>query len=156
MPIDYTVASLQPLYFNGAAPYTWADFARMLPADCLTDGGGFAHSAKWNDLEAQLRNAMALARGGEKDVRATAGLSLYWQNRVTAAFGEKNPLKREALLDRVWWDAAAELTPLSSPLSRGALETYAIRLRIAIKRAAVSKEAGNAVFDRLTAETKNL
>lgn len=155
MPIDYIVASLQPLDFNGAAPYAWSEFAKLLPEKFLDAAGGFAHSAKWIDLETQLRNAMALARGGEKHVRETAGLSLYWQGRVTAAFGEKNPLKRETLLDRVWWDAAAELTPLSSPLSPGALETYAVRLKIALKRAAVSKDAGNAAFDRLTAETRS-
>ena len=87
-------------------------------------------------------------------MRATAGLSLYWQNRVTAAFGEKNPLKREALLDRVWWDAAAELTDVASPLGKGALATYAVRLKIAVKRAKISAQSGNEAFDRLTAETK--
>ena len=75
---------------------------------------------------------------------------------MTAAFQEKDPLKRETLLDRIWWDAAGELTPAASPLSRGALETYAIRLRIVLKRSRIAKEAGDAVFGRLTAAADNI
>jgi hypothetical protein len=33
----------------------------------------------------------------------------------------------------------------------GALETYAIRLQIVLKRNRIEKDAGDAVFDRLTA-----
>lgn len=156
MPVDYTVASLQPLDFNGTAPYPWETFAGMLPEDCVAPDGNFRHGDTWLDLETQLRNAMATARGGEKNVRPAVGCSLYWQNRVSAAFNEKDPLKRETLLDCVWWDAAGELTPVAAPLSRGALETYAIRLKIALKRSAVSKDAGNTVFDRLTAGTETI
>ena len=54
----------------------------------------------------------------------------------------------------MWWDAAGELTPPESPLGRGALATYAIRLKIALKRETISKDGGNAAFDRLTAETR--
>ena len=54
----------------------------------------------------------------------------------------------------MWWDAAEELTPPASPLGRGALATYAVRLRIAIKRSAISKERGGAAFDAITAGTK--
>jgi hypothetical protein len=94
---------------------------------------------------------MAAARGGEKHSRPASGCDLYWQNRITAAFQEKNPLKRESLIDRVWWDAAGELTPVSAPLSNGALETYAIRLKLVLKRNRIEKDAGDAVFDKLTA-----
>ena len=152
MSIDSIVASLQPLPFDGPAPYTWEQFLALLPPDFeVPDVEAGTGSARWRDLETQLRNALATARGGERFCRPASGCDLYWQNRVTAAFQEKDPLKRETLLDRVWWDAAGELTPVSSPLSRGALETYAIRLQIAIKRNSISKEAGNAIFDSLTA-----
>ena len=99
---------------------------------------------------------MSVARGGEKHRRPANGCDLYWQNRVAAAFQERDPLRRETLLDRVWWDAAGELTPAASPLSAGALETYAIRLRILLKRNRVSKDAGNAIFDRLTAAAETI
>ena len=70
---------------------------------------------------------------------------------MTAAFQEKDPAKRERLLDQVRWDAAGDLTPAASPLSAAAAFTYAIRLAISIRRAALGTDAGNEVFNRLTA-----
>ena len=148
MSIDYIVSSLPTLAFNAPAPISWEKF---------TEGGGAvpAPQAKaWTDLETQLRNAVAEARGGERFKRPADGCSLYWKNRVLSCFQEKDVAKRDELLDRVWWDAAGELTPPANPLGAGALATYAIRLKIALKRSLISKESGNASFDRLTAETK--
>ena len=151
MPIDYIVASLQPLSFDGPAPYTMERFLSMMPEGfAVPDAVAGTGLPRWRELETQLRNAMAVARGGEKYRRPASGCDIYWQNRVTAAFQEKNPLRRESLIDRVWWDAAGELTPVSSPLSKGALETYAIRLGIALKRNGIVKETGDETFGRLT------
>ena len=148
MSVDYVVASLQPLSFDGPAPYTLEQF--------LEQTGPIELPPRWTDLETQLRNAIAAARGGEKWRRPAAGCDLHWQNRIAAAFAEKDPLKRETLVDRVFWDAAGELTPVASPLSAGALQTYYLRLKIALKRNRASAEAGNAAFDRLTAATKQV
>ena len=148
MSVDYIVSSLPSLVFGAPAPLTWEKFAE------ITGGGDALIPAKWTDLETQLRNAMAEARGGERFKRPADGCSLYWKNRVLACFQEKDVAKRDELLDRVWWDAAGELTPPSEPLGKGALATYAIRLKIALKRTNISGEKGNAAFDRLTAETK--
>lgn len=149
MSTDYIVSSLPALSFNAPAPISWEKFAAVAP-----DAERILARTKWNDLETQLRNAMAEARGGENYRRAADGCSLYWRNRVLACFQEKDILRRDELLDRVWWDAAGELTTVSSPLGAGALATYAVRLRIALKRAQIVTDAGNAVFDRLTAETQ--
>ena len=148
MSVDFIVASLPTLAFNAPAPLSWEDF--------ISRGGTVSVplEKKWTDLETQLRNAVAEARGGERFKRPADGCSLYWKNRVLACFQEKDIAKREELLDRVWWDAAGELTPPSEPLGKGALATYAIRLKIALKRTKISKDTGNAAFDRLTAETK--
>ena len=152
LPIDYIVSSLQPRVFDGVAPYDWDEFLALMPEGFdVPDAAAGTGSLRWRDLETQLRNAMAAARGGDRHSRPASGCDLYWQNRITAAFQEKNPLKRESLIDRVWWDAAGELTPVSAPLSMGALETYAIRLQIVLKRNRIEKDAGDAVFDRLTA-----
>ena len=148
MSVDYIVSSLPSLVFGAPAPLTWEKFAE------ITGGGDALIPAKWTDLETQMRNAMAEARGGERFKRPADGCSLYWKNRVLACFQEKDVAKRDELLDRVWWDAAGELTPPSDPLGKGALATYAIRLKIALKRTLISKDTGNAAFDRLTAETK--
>ena len=146
MSTDYIVSSLPSLAFGAPAPFTWEKFVETAGENVIP--------AAWNDLETQLRNAMAEARNGEKYRRPASGCSLYWRNRVLACFQEKDVLKRETLIDRVWWDAAEELTSVTSPLGAGALATYAIRLKIALKRSLISKDAGNASFDRLTAETK--
>ena len=148
MPVDFIVSSLPTLAFNAPAPLSW---------DAFVSRGGVVSTPQaktWSDLETQLRNAVAEARGGERFKRPADGCSLYWKNRVLACFQEKDVAKRDELLDRVWWDAAGELTPPSEPLGKGALATYAIRLKIALKRSKISTEAGNASFDRLTAETK--
>ena len=155
MPIDYIVASLQPLMFDGPAPYEWDRFLAMMPDGFeMPDAVAGTGSPRWRELETQLRNAMAVARGGDKYRRTASGCELYWQNRIAAAFQERNPLKRESLIDRVWWDAAGELTPVSSPLSKGALETYAIRLKIILKRNSIIRETGDAIFGRLTDATE--
>ena len=147
MSVDYIVSSLPALQFDAPAPIEWEKFVEAC-------GGEVPESAKWRDLETQLRNAVAEARGGAKYARPAAGCSLYWRGRVAACFQEKDVAQRDRLLDKVWWDAAEELTPPASPLGRGALATYAVRLRIAIKRSAISKERGGAAFDAITAGTK--
>ena len=152
MSTDYIVASLPSLAFGAPAPITWEKFAERCGGEesvrrSLGKGG-------WTDLETQLRNAIAEARGGERFMRPATGCSLYWKNRIIACFQENDVAKRDELIDRVWWDAAGELTPPASPLGTGALATYAIRLKIALKRDKISETAGNAAFDRLTAETK--
>ena len=150
MSTDYIVSSLPTLAFNAPAPISWEKFV-----ETVGDATFLSHLTKdFDDLETQLRNAIAEARGGERFKRPADGCSLYWKNRVLACFQEKDVARRDELLDRVWWDAAGELTPPSAPLGPGALATYAIRLKIALKRSKISTDAGNASFDRLTSETK--
>ena len=150
MSIDYIVSSLPSLAFNAPAPISWEKFA-----ETVGDAAFLPHlTESFSDLETQLRNAVAEARGGEKYRRPASGCALYWKNRVLACFQEKDVLRRDELLDKVWWDAAGELTDVAAPLGSGALATYAVRLKIALKRSKISKDAGNASFDRLTAETK--
>ena len=147
MSVDYIVSSLPALQFDAPAPIEWEKFVEAC-------GGEVPEYDKWRDLETQLRNAVAEARGGAKYARPAAGCSLYWRGRIAACFQEKDVAQRDRLLDKVWWDAAEELTPPASPLGRGALATYAVRLRIAIKRSAISKERGGAAFDTRTSKTK--
>lgn len=152
MTIDYIVASLPALVFDQPPAMTWAKFAAL-----CADAGKTPESLtgpKWADIETQLKNAVAIARGGAKWTRAAEGCSVYWRTRVAHAFQEKDVAKRDELLDKIWWDAAEELADPASPLGAGALAAYAVRLKIALKRAMISTEAGGAAFDRLTQETK--
>ena len=146
MPTGYIVASLPRLAFGQNAPMSMERFEEIT--------GGVELPERWRDLETQLRNAVAEARGGLKHRRPAAGCSLFWKNRILACFQEKDVARRDEMIDRVWWDAAEELTPPSSPLGEGALATYAVRLKIAVKRTGISADRGNAAFDRLTAETR--
>ncbi len=147
MTADYIAASLPALAFGEPPQITWERFAEI--------AGRYATPpAAWKDLETQLRNAAAIERGGAKWTRQAEGCSLFWRSRIAQAFQEKSVARREEMLDKVWWDAAGELTDLSSPLGKGAIATYAVRLKIALKRARISAQAGNEAFDRLTAETK--
>ena len=144
MTTDYIVSSLPALQFGAPAPITAEAFEEI-----AGDAAKEALSA-WNDLEVQLRNALAEARGGGARFRRAAdGCSVYWKKRVSDCFAEKDVAKREELLDRVWWDAAGELAKPSDPLGPGALAAYAVRLKIALRRSRISKDAGNAAFDSL-------
>ena len=174
MAADYLVSSLQPLVLDGPAPYSAEQFAdqchaQLTAADAdalesLLGGTEAAVSTKtldaWRDLETQLRNAAAAERArlrGEDAARwrhPATGCSLYWTNRIVQAFQEKDPAKRDRMLDQVTWDAAGELTPAASPLSVAAAYTYAIRLRLVLRRQAISPETGNATLDRLSAASK--
>lgn len=174
MAADYLISSLQPLDLDGAAPYAPAHFLAMCrdqlstvqadAAAAVLDGNpaptDWSVAARWRDLEDQLRNAIAAERARARGQdparwrRPVDGCSLYWANRVAAAFQEKDPAKRDRQLDQVRWDAAGELTPPAAPLSAAAALTYAIRLGIVLRRQALSAEAGNAVFDGLTAATR--
>ena len=153
MSVDAIVAGLPAMRFGDAAPISWSSFLEKCggEADWVVCGLG---EGAWADLETQLRNAMAESRGGDaKYRRAADGCSLYWRDRVRACFQEADVLRRDELLDRVWWDAAAELVPPAAPLGRGALLAYAVRLKVALKRSAISQERGGAAFDRMAAET---
>lgn len=151
MSIDYIVSSLPTLAFGAPAPISWGKFCEAAGEDCVK---GCLRQGAWADLEIQIRNAIAEARGGERFKRPAFGCSLYWKNRTIACFQEKDIARREEMLDKVWWDAAGELTDVTAPLGIGALATYAVRLKIALKRTKISKDLGNAAFDRLTAATK--
>jgi hypothetical protein len=140
MSVDYIVASLPELHFAEKAPISWEDFLARA-GDCL-DLGGF------DELETEIRNAMAEARSGEEFKRGSKTVSLYWKNRTLACFQEQDVARRERMLDKVWWDAAAELTDVTSPLGKGALATYAVRLKIALKYSRLSGEEGARVLER--------
>ena len=152
MNVDSIVASLPALRFGDPAPLSWENFLSACRGEADWVVGRLV-AGEWADLETQLRNAMAEARGGDASfLRPAEGCSLYWRDRVRASFQETDVLKREEMLDRVWWDAAGELTPPAAPLGRGALLTYAVRLRLALKRSAMSAERGGAALDRMTAQ----
>ena len=144
MSVDYIVASLPPLDFDGPAPMTRERFDEIVRGVDLSGVAG-----KWRDLETQMRNAIAVARGGAKWQRPAKGCSVYWRGRAAAAFAEKSPMARENALDRMWWDAAGEMTPPESPLSKGALFTYSVRLDVVLRRNRIARDSGREIVGQL-------
>ena len=147
MSTDYIVASLPPLAFDQPAPISWDRFLSLMEPE-----GREPASPKWADIETQLRNAMSEARGGgEKYRRPAEGCSVYWKNRVLACFQEKDVAKRDEMLDRVWWDAAGELTPPASPLGECALaEERPVRRELRDAEAVLDFDAVGARVENLT------
>jgi hypothetical protein len=169
MSADYLISSLPGLAFDGEAPVTMENFilgveAQLSARDALgikalLNDAESSHpiALKWRDIDVQIRNTIATerARKMEKDpstwIRSSEGCSLFWKNRIVAAFNEKDPASRERQIDLARFEAAGELTPITAPLSVAAVFTYAIRLAIIIRRSSMNNENGNAVFDKLTA-----
>ena len=147
MTTDYIVASLPALVFDQKPAITAEKFAEMTgkSPDEIAKA-----NLEWRDLETQLRNAMAEARGGSEWKRAAEGCSVYWKTRVINAFQERDTMKREELLDKIWWDAAGELIAPAAPLGSGALAAYAVRFGIALKRAGISRDIGSEAFEKET------
>lgn len=123
-------------------------------------GGNDAEAVRWSpatawrELDALLRNriaeerARALGADSSKWLHPVEGCSIYWAGRISSAFQERDPARRDRLLDQVRWDAAGDLVPPGNPLSAEAALAYAVRLEIVIRRAARSNEAGGMEFDR--------
>lgn len=163
MAADYLISSLPPVSFDAPAPMTVEAF----DARCVEDLGAPAPealprlAAEWADLKAQIMNAIALERAKARGADATRwlrpvdGCSIFWRTRAQSAMQEKDPVKRDAMIDLILWDAAGELVPASSPLSAAAALTYRIRLEIASRRAKISTEDGNSVFNTLVAAAED-
>ena len=163
MAADYLISSLPPLAFDVPPSITVEAFDAMsvqelgAPAPQALPKA----AAEWADLKAQILNAIAAerakARGADptRYARPVEGCSIFWRTRAQAAMQEKDPVKRDAMIDRILWDAAGELVPASSPLSAAAALTYRIRLEIASRRAKISTEDGNSVFNTLVAAAED-
>ncbi len=169
MGADYLISSLPSISLDAPPPVTAEKFLSLVydqlsakdaaAVEAVMSGKDSTHKLvpEWRDLETQLRNAVAAERARARNVDAAKwlhhahGCSLYWRSRIASACQEKNLARRDRLLDGVFFDAAGELTNVASPLSVGAVFTYAIRLQIALRRGKINTDAGNEVFNRLTA-----
>lgn len=153
MTIDYIVSSLPPLAFGEKAPLSRDGFYARCGEHAARVAAFLAEGA-WSDVETQIRNAIAVARGGEEFARPAAGCDVVLRDKVAACFRETDPAERERLLDKVRWDVAGELAKPSDPLGFGALAAYAARLEIATRRDRISSREGAEAFSRLLASAK--
>lgn len=167
MSLGYLLASL-PMLFPDRPPAITAEAFRAAcsaalgaadaaAAEALLDGrtedSGHPAVRAWRELDAAVAGAVGrrrlALRGNAAGALAfeppeTGACPLWLMRAVDDAFAAAvDPLAREDALMRVRW-AAAESLAGPDPLSRGRLFAYAVQLRLALRRAALSSETGAA------------
>lgn len=104
----------------------------------------------WCDLDAAIACAIGRCRlarkaggGGAYTPPETAACPVWLTRMVDAAFdGATDPLAREEALMRVRWAAAEELGGFD-PMAKGQLFAYAVKLHLALRRAARDAARGS-------------
>lgn len=175
MSLGYLLASL-PMLFPERAPQLSveafvsacesavgagdAQAARLL-ATGSSEPSDHPAVAHWRDLEAAIALAVGhrrLARKGASTGSAgdypppeTHACPVWLTRMVDAAFeSAPNPLAREEALLKVYWAAAEELGGFD-PVSKGQLFAYAVKLRLATRRAARDAQTGSARLEQALA-----
>ena len=168
MSADYLASSLPALSFNEPPPLKEDAFLAMCrdqlsakdaaAIEAIMTGAPSSHplAVKWRDLETQMKNVVASERSRASGVDASKwqrpadGCSLFWRNRISAAFAEKDVFKRDAAIDAVFYSAADELADPASPLSAEAVFAYAVRLKTVLRRSAIDAARGMEAFAKST------
>lgn len=163
MSLYYTVASLPGLLFGDPPPFSADDLADqcegiLSETDLASLRAVFRgepaaatvpFASAWLQVDTQLRNAVAVARGERRhedagpNLREHSGFDVSIESAVTDAFAKSDPMERERELDRCRWRLLDELTR-EDPFGVGALLAYAIRLQIAQRWADRQEETGRA------------
>ncbi len=169
----YMIASLPSLTFDAPPPIGAAEFIELcrenLPAGlasaavALVEGGECSHAwaAEWKRVETLLRNAVvrqrAVRRGSEAAgyYREAEGVDLRIERGVEGAFQSGDPLQRERALDLLRWQLIEELQGLD-PLGQRVILGYALKLKMILKWAERTAEAGDAAAAELTDISVNL
>ncbi len=166
MSYEYLVASLPMFMFGDPPPMTSADFRarcaeqlsprdvavldRLLAGRANTDAPGF--EGAWAARERQIRSAAAAARAPRygADPRAERRPHPGWDGAVETgvvdAFTKAGPHEREMALDRERWRVLDELAP-PGVFNAAAVFSYALKLRIAERWAALREEEGRQRFE---------
>lgn len=105
---------------------------------------------QWRALEAAIAGAVGQRRlakrggnAGNFSAPETSACPVWLQRAVTSAFeSAPDPLAREEALMRVYWAAADELAGFD-PVSKGQIFAYAVRLRVALQKAARDATVGS-------------
>lgn len=161
MSLGYLLASLPMLDYGRAPRLTAEAFAEACAAAlsekdaacaaALVRGEACDHPAarRWQALEAAIDGAVGRRRLARRGQGAgafappeTDACPVWLTRLVDAAFeGAPDPLAREEALDRARWAAADELGGFD-PMARGQVFAYAVRLRLALRRAALDADKG--------------
>lgn len=164
----YLVASLPTLVLGEPPPLDAAGLLsrceHLLGADdraelALALEGRWAESSaeflrRWRNADTQLRNAVARIRAARRAadlhgaLREHEGFDVCIEKAATDAYTRPNPLERELFLDRYRWQILDDLSR-ATPFGVEALLAYAVKLRLALRWAAIQDEAGRARLNEL-------
>jgi len=160
MSLPYLLASLPHLMFDTPAPIGAEALLNgaqaFLPVAMDEKRGTQARMPVlrwWQEKEILIRNAIAenrnTRRGKSKSLvtKPVETESFAIEKGVAAAFELPDPAARDTALERVRWDVAEELQGLD-PMSREAIFAYAVKLRICLRNAAMTQEAGLALAEK--------
>jgi hypothetical protein len=166
----YLVASLPTLVMGEPPPFSGSEmlvrYANTLAADDAREvklalekherGSQHPFLVQWVRADTQMRNAIARVRAGRQSVEVREylhdhpGYDVGLENAVVDAYARPNPLERELALDHHRWKMLDEMV-LAEPFGLGAVLAFAIKLRMVIRWAAVTEEAGARKLEELVA-----
>ena len=166
----YFLASVPMLRFQDHAPITWekflseakgnigeADF-RLLSAIEEGSDCGNAFLKSWNSMNSSLAGAVNDQRKVQLGRDDTSGIlfrDLEVEQTCNAVMSAKNPLEAELILMKFRFDWL-EREKGFEPFSEKALLSYALQLRILLRKDLFTVESGNReynmVFDKLQKE----
>ncbi|MDD4102648.1 MAG: hypothetical protein PHU80_08460 [Kiritimatiellae bacterium] len=168
MSLIYLLSSLPMLKFGTAPSVTAETFAAACreqlgnadaeAVEAVLNSETCSHPfvVAWQDRETILRNATARERArltgtdSARWLRDAKGCDMRIEGMVDDAFQESDPLRRDEELDKIRWLIADELQG-PDPLCKNAVFTYAAKLAILLRRAALDAEKGAAEFKKMTA-----
>ena len=159
----YFLSSLPMLRFQDSAPMTWEAFMdeargnvsgsdfRLLEAVAEGSDVSDGFLKAWNEMNRSLDDSINaqrrrnLNRGQERGV---VFRELAVEQVTAAAIGAKNPLEAELILMRYRYDWLEKEKGLDS-FSEKALLSYALQLRILLRKDLFTAESGNSEYRRL-------
>ena len=173
MSVPYLLASLPHLLFDAPAPITAEAFAEACRGQLSENDAATAEAllqtacssvvplsrqtpflAAWFEKETLIRNAVARCRNTRRGrdpelaTRFASTADVRVTHAVEAAFQLGDPEARDTALERLRWSVAEELQG-TDPMALGAVFGYAAKLRVSLRRAAMTQEAGGAVAEQL-------
>ena len=159
----YFLSSLPMLRFQDSAPITWdafmkeahgnvsdSDYRLLSGIGSGTEGSnGFLKS--WEEMNRRLDDSVNEQRRrnlNREEPRGVVFRELAVEQVTNAAIGAKNPLEAELILMRYRYDWLEKEKGLE-PFSEKALLSYALQLRILLRKDLFTVESGNSEYRRL-------
>lgn len=159
----YFLSSLPMLRFQDSAPITWDAFMkeahgnvsdadyRLLSGIASGAEGSNGFLKAWEEMNRRLDDSVNEQRRrnlNREEPRGVVFRELSVEQVTNAAIGAKNPLEAELILMRYRYDWLEKEKGLE-PFSEKALLSYALQLRILLRKDLFTVESGNSEYRRL-------